>query len=205
MLLLKSVIKPRIFFTAFFLLLTTYVSAQTDISQLSLDLGYVNNYQSSFGNNKTLAFAPEVKLGGNFIKKFFEWDFAVSYWDDGIDEILNIQDAPTYSFSSAIISLRLNYYPVEVYIPIHFIAGLSTRFVNEKYIGGEDMGGYHRDDNSFILYTIDLGAGLEYKINETFRIRCDVVAFIPFKEKSRLYNEGYGGSLKIGLDYFINK
>ena len=60
------------------------------------------------------------------------------------------------------------------------------------------MAGVIRSDNSFTILTIDLGAGLEYKIN-------DALAFIPFKEKSRLYNEGYGGSLKIGLDYFIIK
>jgi len=177
--------------------------AQTDISRVSVELGAVRNYQSSFIMDKLYSFSPGIKLGGRFIENYLEWDFSISYWDDGVNDLLPISDGFTFSYSSTILSAALNYYPEKVAIPIHFISGLSTRFVNRKYIGGEDMGGNIGKSSSFILYTLDFGAGLNFTITKTIRIRGDVLLFMPFNKKDFLFEKGWGGSAKLGMDYFL--
>jgi len=177
--------------------------AQIDISRISVELGVVRNYQLSFFWDKINSISPGIKLGGKFIEDYFEWDFSISYWDDGVNDLLPITDGFTFSYSSTSLSAAFNYYPEKVAIPIHFISGLSTRFVNKKYIGGEDMGGNIGKSSSFILYTLDFGAGLNFTITQTIRIRGDVLLFMPFNKKDFLFENGWGGSAKLGMDYFL--
>ena len=182
----------------------TLAFAQININRISIEYGYVKNYQSDFGNDKLFALSPEIKVGGNFLKEDFEWDFGISYWKDGITEPFPIGDGVTYSYSSTNLGLRLNYFPVKILLPIHFISGISTRFVNEEYIDGRDLSGNYRNPNSFILYTYDFGAGLNLKIVSRIRARLDGMVIMPINKKENIDREGWGGSLKLGIDYFIN-
>ena len=109
----------------FFLILlffgtTILTQAQSDISRISLDLGYITGYQITIGDTNDFQFAPELKIGGKLVKKYFEWDFGISYWDDGIDSLLNVSDAATYSYSSTILGLHLSYFPPDAFVPVHF-------------------------------------------------------------------------------------
>lgn len=194
----------KIFILFILIMIPSITFSQTNVSRISLDFGYIRNYQPDFGNDKLFAFSPEIKIGGNFIKDHFEWDFSLSYWDDGVDLPFNIADAVTYSYSSTSFSARLNYFPEKILLPLHFISGLSARYVDVDYIGGSDLSGNYLGDNSFFLFTFDLGAGLDLKVLEKVRLRFDALAFIPIKNKKNLPVAGWGGSLKIGVDYFIN-
>jgi len=177
--------------------------AQVNINKVSFDLGYTNNYQREFGNSKLFALSPEFKIGGNLIKEHFEWDVLFSFWNDGVDKPFQIRDATTYSYSSQIIGLRLNYFPKKIIIPIHFISGLSSRFIQEKYVGGTDFTGMFREDNSLFLLTFDFGLGLDVRLIQRFRIRIDGLVSLPFNKHNVLYAKGWSNSLKLGLDYFI--
>lgn len=194
----------KLFLIIMLLSTPSFTSAQINVSRISLDYGFVSNYQPSFDNDKLLTLSPEIKVGGKFIKNYFEWDFNLSYWDDGINETFHIIDAATYSYSSINMGIRLNYFPEKIYLPIHFISGLSMRFVNEKYIGGVGLSGNYRNDNSFVIYTLDFGAGLDFKVHKKVRVRLDALVFMPFNKKETLREDGWGGSVKIGIDYFIN-
>ena len=184
------------------------INAQINISRVSIDLGIIRNYQYDFGNDKLYAFYPEVKIGGQFLTNYSEWEFFTSYWNDGIDEVFNITDAATYSYSSFIVGSRLYFYPNRILqnfpIPIYFTSGLSYHKVYEQYIGGGDFVGNHRNDNSFDLLTFNLGFGVYFNLIDKLRLRIDTNAFIPFKRNDIIYNFGTNGTIKLGFDYFFN-
>lgn len=188
-----------------FSVLPIIASAQTDLVKLSIDLGIAQNYQPDSDDKKTYTISPEIKLGGAFISNQFEWDAGLSYWWDGIRKEIKATDIETYSYSNLSLGLRLNYLPKERIIPIHFISGLSARLVRENYIGGEDYGGNYRNDNVFMLYTLDIGAGIDVKISDNVKIRADGIFFIPVIKKELLDSGGSGSSFKIGFDYYFPK
>lgn len=186
-----------------FLLLPSLIFAQTNISRVSLDMGIERNYQSDLGNDDFFAFSPGVKLGGTFIFDYLEWDLGLSYWNDGIHKEFPITDTPTYSYSSSNLGIHLNYFTQKLIIPLHFISGVSTRLVREKHVGGGNYFGSYRNDNSFLLNTLDFGAGLNVNVTTNVRIRLDGLLSMPFAKKYVLDSGGRGSSLKIGIDYFI--
>ncbi len=194
----------RYIFIVLLVLLPATSFAQIDVNTISLEFGYVRNYQSGMVNDKLFALSPEMKIGGIFFDEFFEWDFNISYWQDGITEPFPAADFVTYSYSSTNLGLRLNYFPQKLQIPFHFIAGTSTRFVNKKYIGGFDYTGNHNNSNSFILYTVDFGAGLDLMIVKKLRARLDGIMIIPLNKMENIERQGRSSSLKLGIDYFIN-
>ena len=191
---------------AFILTFMLSVNAQTNISRLSIDLGIIGNYQDGFGNNKVYAFYPEVKIGGQFLTNYSEWEFFTSYWNDGIDEVFNVRDAATYSYSSFIVGSKLYFYPRRILqnfpLPIYFTSGLSYHKVYEKYIGGSDFVGNYRNDNSFELLTFNFGLGLYFNLIDNLRIRIDTNVFIPFRKNYIIFNYGSNGTVKLGFDYF---
>jgi hypothetical protein len=75
--------------------------------------------------------------------------------------------------------------------------------VYEKYIGGSDFVGNHRNDNSLELFTVNLGLGLCFNLIDELRIRIDTNVYIPLKDEDRLYNYGRNGTVKLGFDYFF--
>ncbi|MTI86933.1 MAG: hypothetical protein FH748_03075 [Balneolaceae bacterium] len=99
--------------------------------------------------------------------------------------------------------MRLNYFPRKFKLPIHLISGVSTRLVREKHVGRGNYDGSYRNDNSFILNTLDLGTGIDMNVTTNVRIRLDGILSMPFVKKDVLASEGWGSSLKIGIDYFI--
>lgn len=177
------------------------IFAQTNISKVSLEAGYVRNYQSDFGNNNLFTISPGIKIGGEFITDAFEWDLSLSYWHDGIDQVIPVADQATYSYNSTNIELHLNYFPTDIIIPIHFITGFSTRFINEKYIGGSYLSGSHRNDNSFPMFSFDFGTGLNFEIEDIIRMRCDLLVFMPLSTTEILPTKGWSSNIKIGIDY----
>ncbi|MCL4551760.1 MAG: hypothetical protein M1495_24695 [Bacteroidetes bacterium] len=184
------------------------MNAQTNISRVSIDLGIIRNYQYDFGNDKLYAFYPEVKICGQFLTNYSEWEFFTSYWTDGIVKVFNVRDAATYSYSSVVVGSKLYFSPSKILeefpLPIYLTSGISYHKVNEKYIGGSDYIGDHRNDNSFQLLTFDIGVGIYFNIIEKLRLRFDTNVFIPFKGEDRLYNYGRNGVLKVGFDYIFN-
>lgn len=184
------------------------LNAQTNISRISIDFGIIRNYQNDFGNDKLYAFYPEVKIGGQFLTNYSEWEFFTSYWNEGIDQVFNVRDAATYSYSSFIIGSKLYLYPSLILqkfpLPFYFTSGLSYHKVYEKYIGGSDFVGNHRNDNSFELLTFNLGFGLYINLIDKLRLRIDTNAFIPFKKNDIIYNYCTNGTVKLGFDYFFN-
>lgn len=193
------------FLVILFSIIPIITVAQTDLSRFSVDVGITRNYQSDFGNNRFYAFSPELKAGGTFISDQFEWDAGLTYWWDGVRKEFDITDSPTYSFSSLSLGWRLNYLPEHRIIPFHFISGVSTRLVRKKYVGGGQYDGSYQNDNLFMLYTLDFGAGVDMKVSDTIRIRFDGLLFMPFVKKDYLATEGWGRSLKIGIDYYFLK
>ncbi len=188
----------------FLFLITPYLTfSQINISRISLNYGYVRNYQSDFESDNLFNLSPEIKLGGKFLKDYFEWDFDISYWQDGISKPFSIVDAATYSYSSTNLGFRLNSFPERIPIPIHFMSGITSRFVREKYIGGNDLYGNYRKTNSFILYTIDFGTGIDIRIISRIRVRLDGLLFMPINKRENINQKGWGSSLKLGLDYFL--
>jgi|GEM_PF-2035864 len=177
--------------------------AQSDISKVSLGMSIARNYQSDLGNDKFFAFSPEIKLGGAFIVDYFEWDLSLSYWQDSIQKPFPVTDTPTYSYSSTSLGLSLNYFPQNRIIPIHFISGVSTRLVREKHVGGGNYDGSYRNDNSFMLNTMDFGTGIDLNVTNNVRVRLDGLLSMPFVKKDVLASGGWGRSLRIGVDYSI--
>ncbi len=183
------------------------MNAQTNISKISLDLGIIKNYQYDIGNDKLYSFYPELKIGGEFITKSLEWDLFTSYWNDGITDAFQIRDAATYSYSSLTFGSKVYFYPDKIiddfFIPLYLTAGISYHKVYEKYVGGSDYVGHHKNDSRFKLITIDVGIGIYFQIFERLKLRIDTNVFIPFKDDDRLYNYGKNETLKLGFDYYF--
>ena len=184
------------------------LNAQTNISRISIDFGIIRNYQNDFGNDKLYAFYPEVKIGGQLLTKYFEWELFTSYWGDGVTNAFQLKYAATYSYNNITVGSKLCFYPCKVFEdffwPLYLTSGISYHNVNEKYIGGSDFVGNHKNSNTFRLVTFDIGIGVYLQALEKLRFRIDTIAFIPFKDDNRLYNFGKVGTVKLGFDYFFN-
>lgn len=181
------------------------VSAQPDISRATVSFGRIKNYQSDFGSDKEYAFYPEIALGGKLADSFLEWEIFGSYWTDGISEVFSVMDAATYSYSSAVFGARSNVMIFDLLknfpLPVYGTAGISFHKIYEKYIGGSDLTGRHRADNSINQFTYDFGLGFDFELSRDLRLRIDAIIFTPFKPNTNLQNGGTCGVVKLNLDY----
>lgn len=193
---------------AIFLCFSFSLNAQTSFSRVSVDLGIIRNYQYNIDDNKIYSFYPELKIGGNFLTNYLEWELYTSYWDDGIKEAFNVRDAVTYSYSSFVLGNKFCFFPKEIiedfFWPFYLSAGISYRKINEKYVGGSDYTGNYRENNTSNLITYDIGFGVYFAVFEKVRLRIDSNICFPFKENDRLYNDGKNGTIKLGADYLFD-
>ena len=98
---------------------------------------------------------------------------------------------------------RITYIPSPTRFSFHLISGISSRIVWREYVYGSSLDGDIGTDDNFFLIILDAGLGADYAINKTFRLRLGGLAFIPFREEKMLPTNGYGYSLKLVVDYFI--
>lgn len=176
--------------------------AQITLSRVSFGFGYIRNYTHVHLDYNKYSISPELKVGGKFVKEYFEWELSMSYWNEDLDNI-KFADGATYSYSTTTLGIRLNYFPQyalpKFLLPVHLVLGLSSRLTNEFYNGGSSA----RDDNSFFIYSVDLGGGLNFNVIKQLRIRCEALAFIPLNKDEQIYSNKIGGSVKVGIDYIF--
>lgn len=185
------------------LFLSSLSLAQVNVSKVSFDLGYTSNFQDKFGNEDIYVVEPEFKIGGKFIKEYFEWDFNFSFWDDGVKKAFSIMDAVTYSYSSQRVGLRFNYFPKNILIPFHFTFGSSVSFIKEEYIGGSDFSGNSRKDNNHNLLMIDFGLGFNFRVLEYLRLRSVAKLSYPIIKNDFFNEETIIPKIKLGLDFIF--
>jgi opacity protein-like surface antigen len=194
-----------IFFVSIFI---QQICAQINISTISFDCGLKRNYQlSALERIKHYHFYPEIQFGGDFFSNYTEWKLGLGFSNDTIDEQFPIKDYATYSYSSYDLGWNISVYPQKIAIgfpiPLYLLGGFSYHFISEKYIGGVDFNGFHRNDNSSRLSTIDVGFGLSYKIIEKLRVRLEGKFYFPLIKNSILESDGQTSTLKSGVDYIL--
>jgi len=201
----------KIFITLITLLIVSFrpLSAQINFSKVSVDIWVKQNYKTyHFDNTNQFLFYPELQIGGKFIHDYLEWNINGGYWNDGIDEPFPVMDHMTYTYSSIIVGGYISFYPEKLsekfIFPIHLLTGFSHHFISEKYVGGEDFTGSHRNNNFFGLFTIDLGLGVNFNLIDRIRIRLEGIVYFPLDKNQYTENYGSSSSFKIGFDYMFN-
>ena len=185
------------------------VSAQTNISKLSADIGLKQNTHSAANDesNKYIIY-PEIQIGGKFIAMYLEWDIGWSYQDDGQNEPLPVADYITYSYSSHNVGAHISFYPQNLSetfsIPLHLITGFSYQFESRQYVGGYDFTGSSGTNDSYGISTLDLGIGLNYNLMNNLRVRLDGIVYFQFLEDENIGTKNNSSSLKLGFDYLFN-
>ena len=194
-------------FALMFILLTSMLFGQVNISKISPGIGVVSNFQSKFWTKKLHAINYELSFGGKFVYKGLEWDLHLGYTDDGIDKPFNFPELITHSYSNLSVGGRLLLYVNDlennIPIPVFFIAGLSSNFIDKKYVGGMLLDESIGNSTAFNYMTYELGVGIAfYKINN-FRFWLNYSTYFPFSRNYEIKNDGQYWNVKLGADYFF--
>lgn len=176
-------------------------SAQTNISKIGLETGFARNFQYDYGNADLYAIAYGVKVGGYLASNSLEWELTLSYWQDEAKVRLPIQDRFTYSHYSKNIEIHLSYFSSEIIIPLLFVAGFSSSFVNQNYVEGSSQSGHIYPDNSLVRFALDFGTGLYFKVNKKIRLNAVLLTKMPLNSDDNVIYKGWRSKISIGIDY----
>lgn len=171
------------------------LSAQPDISLLSLKIGSIRNLQdASFAENNQRSLYPELEIGGKLLNPSLRWSAYWGFWDDGISEPLPVADLITYSYSSNVVGARIIYAFSEdqsgrpLPLKLGFFTGYSHHFVEAQYIAGGDFTGDGGEDFSGEFSAFDFGVQLSFKLRGAFNLLIEMEQFIPINPELSLLN-----------------
>ena len=181
-----------------------YVHAREfiNINTVSVGTGLIKGLQDF---SEKHAFYPELGIGGRCIASYLNWKVHWEYWNDGVDVPLSVRDAPTYSFSSHIVGIRLTCLTKKALpgflIPVDPSIGISHHFINAEYVGGTDIGGRPGKDFTGSVTSCDLGFETGYNVDEYIRFNVGVMYYFPIGETKDKSFEKSRSSFGFGFNY----
>ncbi len=170
------------------ILFSPFVRAQVNVSSVTIRSGVIRTMWHDHGSVSVplWAFYPEIQIGGMLFLPYLRWGASWGYWSDGIDRPLPVMDMVTYSQSSHVVAMRMEFHPREldqhVPIPISVFVGAAEHFVRQEYIGGADLagnGGQNSSDRALVGFA---GVGVSFRVLPSLSLEGEVRQFIPFGE-----------------------
>lgn len=153
-----------------FFVLAAHLYAQSNLSEVSIKVGLIRNYQESMGepNNNSYSFLPEIELGGDFFLKNTKWGVSLGYWDNQAEP--NIwRDYFPNSYQAIIVTPRFYYtfssiFHVSQRLAVSIFAGLSYQAINTSPFYPHDIYGNKVEDKTDIIVEPIFGTQFGYML-----------------------------------------
>lgn len=169
-----------------FLIAASCASSQIDLRTATARAGVIENPWNQTIANTQFRFYPEVQLRGQFLLSYLNWGVSWGYWSDGIDRVLPIMDAITYSYKAHIVSFQIAFEPSHLdshfLIPLDVIAGVAEHLTSITYVGGSDQIDRRGEDRTIQSTTGIFGIRLAIPLGSRFGIEADALQFVPFTQ-----------------------
>jgi hypothetical protein len=179
--------------------------AQTNLNNVSINAGIIEKlfYNNPFEKCFQYTFYQELQCGGDLMIPFIYWTVYWGYWNDGVNEVLPIMDAVTYSFSSHVVGGRFTLIPAKLLdrwrVPIGFFAGIGNHFISRRYVGGLGYDGSPGQNLRFNVLTLDVGVNIEVKLFGPFCVQSDIQQLVPLRSDDYDRLRGNRWVFKLGL------
>ena len=159
--------------------------AQLSLNRVSANIGIIRTLfpDGTPGKGHQYAVYPELQIGGRFFLPAVRWTAYWGYWTDGVEQVVPVADAVTYSSTSHIVGVRIALLPAEMLphwpLPVGVFTGVGYHFIARKYIGGTGVDGRPGRNITGHATTVDLGVNVEFQIFGPVGIRGEIQQFIP--------------------------
>jgi hypothetical protein len=179
--------------------------AQLDLSTVAVKLGAIRTLFDKALPYRDYQYAlfPELQVGGPFFTRSLDWSFYWGYWSDGVDRPLPIKDAPTYSYSSHILGVRITFLPAmagkEMPVPVGIFAGIASHFIRARYVGGSDLMGNPGRDYSKTSTTAEIGVNAFVQLRRRLSVTAELQQYFRLESDSFGRRQTNRRAYKIGL------
>ena len=164
----------------FLLILSNSIHSQADISEVSIKLGVIRNYQEAIGEGayEPFTFFPEIEVGGNFIIERIKWGVSFGVWNNTIDNSVFRDYCPNSYYSVAVASRF--YYSLSnsetssTGFEASLLAGISYQIITTSPLFSTDIFGDPVAENRENIVEPIIGAQFGYKLNNSFRLLTEI-------------------------------